>query len=110
MLVDPELFTAEFEHTNEPLQRADMALVMGKNALAQTLYKEVLTEDPLNVSAFIGAALSEQLGKPSHNKYFTFRLRKPQILLALQQSIRNKNQVTADYEDLTAWLFKRHSF
>ncbi|HJP96303.1 MAG TPA: HEXXH motif-containing putative peptide modification protein [Candidatus Saccharimonadales bacterium] len=104
LLSDPDNFMAEFDASDEPLKRADMALILGKSALAQTLYTEVLVADALSIEAFVGLGLSERLDNPSPNKYFTYHLQKPYILLALQKAITAKSGDAANYSALKEWL------
>lgn len=107
LLSDPGKFMAEFDTANEPLQRADMALVLGKSALAQALYKEVLADEPLNIEAFVGLGLSDRIDNPSRNKYLTYHLTKSHIMLALQKAIIAKSGAIADFADLSRWIMAK---
>lgn len=53
-ILDTDVFEAEYEKTSDLRQRADCALILGKNAVAQACYEVLLKQDPFDVSALIG--------------------------------------------------------
>lgn len=103
-LADPDSFVAELDNGPELLRRADMALILGKKVMAQALYKEVLADDPLSIEAFVGANLSERVLSPVRDKYQTYPLRRPHVLLAIQKAILAKGGAAPDYSTLVSWL------
>jgi HEXXH motif-containing protein len=103
-LVNPETFIEMLDTCNDPMERADRALILGKSAIAHTLYNSILEQDALDIRAFVGQALSKRQPLALRNKFHTFELQKPHILLALQKAIIEKSGAPAKHTDLTNWI------
>jgi HEXXH motif-containing protein len=105
-LSDEVKFREDFEQSTELMDRADRALILGKSAIAKALYTDALERNPLDPKAFVGVGLSDRQDKNSPNKFFTYWLRRPYVMLALQAAITDKSGRAADYHGLNSWLLE----
>lgn len=106
-LSDQVKFRENLAQQTDPMDRADRALILGKSVMAKTLYTDILRRNPLNREAFVGAGLSDRQDNRSANKFCTYWLRKPHVLLSLQAAIINKSGQPADYDTLNSWILGR---
>lgn len=99
-LQNPAEFRRQATDDTELLSKADRALILGDIALARQSYHEILEKDPLHKRAFVGALLSD--GRPLHRRRPDLRM--PQVLLAMQRVIVDRNLPQVSIEKLRSCL------